>query len=827
MVKELDAGLHSMQVKQQPDHRTRADGKSLRHRSLQAIKAMTPLVVATSLGATDSFDLALNQDLAGMTIYQSKHRAIDITSSYLLKQADIKDIDTMLYSDILSRPSTQPIEYESESVRGTIEAVQGLPLHEQFKVFHQHFFKGKRVFTSMMRRPGEEPQSPQDQMFSYLREHLAEGAEDFAKYLQELDAKEIMRFFDEADHGLSFSERSLAQRLCLVYHRTALLDLYTQRAEAPDNFLDLLFGSVGLDECGSGVILTETNHAEKIDSYLSSADLLVFLSKQRRKNSHDARALGHTMMDVLQLIYNLEVTPEKMTAMLREMFDTNCIENLDAAMLLYKYAIYGDKAGEISKEELKTIIDKQLTNLGQNDFDRILSEDGSGLKYLLALSSRLTKSGLDPEAHFLSLFENTDKHLQVLDQCHDSYRDMTALSALPNFERVMGRSIESLSVEEIQKYGAFGTTHLEVELLTALFTANRELDVGNLIRSAPLHWARKFSDESAVSPMMNLEQKKYISEVLLNTLPSALVDNEGFFFEAMLEGLTQHGDTKLKVILSELIDKKPHAIMGVASLLSVDLIDHALLSQKVKENPLLLNYLERMTPEAPERVIQAITQLVDQFGTERDELGRRLADFGLKEAHRSPYPKKILENFLTPKEHIQKPTVLMVRSNEDWNHAALLSNYHDFFEQYHVLITSADNEHELHNRLMSGTVHMDGIDILILEGHGSAERIALGAADPRFGSQENESLYLDIADGHQLKYAMSNYVKPGGNVILLSCKNGEGEKKTKNLANVMSDIAPQTRIHSMTDSGNGLFKFRDGLFSEVDFGVDSYIIEPK
>jgi hypothetical protein len=96
-------------------------------------------------------------------------------------------------------------------------------------------------------------------------------------------------------------------------------------------------------------------------------------------------------------------------------------------------------------------------------------------------------------------------------------------------------------------------------------------------------------------------------------------------------------------------------------------------------------------------------------------------------------------------------------------------------------------------------------DLIMFYGHGSQRSLEFGAPDPRLSrsdsSTSNDPGELTVADEVLLREA-SYTLRPGGEIIAVSCSLGEGGRGADNMASLLRRVFPQAKkggIYTNTD----------------------------
>lgn len=187
------------------------------------------------------------------------------------------------------------------------------------------------------------------------------------------------------------------------------------------------------------------------------------------------------------------------------------------------------------------------------------------------------------------------------------------------------------------------------------------------------------------------------------------------------------------------------------------------------------------------------------------------------------YDIGILEELLKNRDknyNREKPIALFLMNKSDFNRV-FDSNTRGIVNQlsnYKVLIYEGDNEeiaekikyvYETQNRKISG---------LFFGGHGKDKEI-------QYGSGKDEKNYIDINDKNELS-KFNDYLEKYAKVISISCLNGKGGKKAKNIANFLAKEFKGHKIYTAIEkiyAPKMKLIMEKGYIKDVDFGVPKYI----
>ncbi|MEK6887030.1 MAG: DUF4347 domain-containing protein [Nanoarchaeota archaeon] len=166
-------------------------------------------------------------------------------------------------------------------------------------------------------------------------------------------------------------------------------------------------------------------------------------------------------------------------------------------------------------------------------------------------------------------------------------------------------------------------------------------------------------------------------------------------------------------------------------------------------------------------------------------------------------------NELTDFVDTKKPNAVVVFPISDHNLAFYNYREEEFLyhlaEKYDVYAIIAENENEVYSAL--NKMNKSGVDVLLLNGHGSPESLCLSIA-------EDEKYCLDTSD-FELKESLKCLNK-GAEIFLFSCNTGKDKNKGKNLANFLADISKRKVI-----APDGIPKQRIARF-RPPFALDFY-----
>ena len=144
-----------------------------------------------------------------------------------------------------------------------------------------------------------------------------------------------------------------------------------------------------------------------------------------------------------------------------------------------------------------------------------------------------------------------------------------------------------------------------------------------------------------------------------------------------------------------------------------------------------------------------------------------------------------LENSLLDSD--DRPLAVIVGSADDWNGALGRQKflYNEIIRGGNrVLYYEADTDTEVVSSIQNATFFGEKpADMIVMAGHGNPWEI-------RFGFGNEMENFVDL-DDHRKFLNLSDTLKPGGGVVLLSCSTGKGGIQEQNMANFFARVFPQ------------------------------------
>lgn len=180
------------------------------------------------------------------------------------------------------------------------------------------------------------------------------------------------------------------------------------------------------------------------------------------------------------------------------------------------------------------------------------------------------------------------------------------------------------------------------------------------------------------------------------------------------------------------------------------------------------------------------------------------------------------------------PITLHISAKADWNGAFLNSVTDDFIIKGEpILYFEVNTKYEAFKIMDDLILAKQPVNHLPISGHGSKNRIATGAPDPRLykAKARNRKHYFDRSDWLQLR-KRRKLLTPDARIIFDSCSVGEGGAGSWNISNTFADAFPQARIYSakVPTSIERLIFGKDGAVSDVIFSsglMSTYQRHPK
>jgi hypothetical protein len=196
---------------------------------------------------------------------------------------------------------------------------------------------------------------------------------------------------------------------------------------------------------------------------------------------------------------------------------------------------------------------------------------------------------------------------------------------------------------------------------------------------------------------------------------------------------------------------------------------------------------------------------------------------------------EILDELLASRVNPQideRPLAIVMYPKGDHNGAFYLSS--NIFSEmtdagYRVLYFEVESDTEFAETLLKatgiGTLNEQKADLLVFGGHGTRTTLSFERASSRLEGGHGEIDFSDKAFFEES--ALSSVLNEGGQIVLDSCKNGEGRGSNDNIANFIREVfqhAKERGIWSATESYGPLqFHFdSNGQLKQVDFPVPGY-----
>ncbi len=228
--------------------------------------------------------------------------------------------------------------------------------------------------------------------------------------------------------------------------------------------------------------------------------------------------------------------------------------------------------------------------------------------------------------------------------------------------------------------------------------------------------------------------------------------------------------------------------------------------------------------EVPEGVRRALADLAAKrpdLAQAADALATRFKAQGITRPERLGFPQTALQ-LLANRETSRpdgRPLAIAVYSPDDWNGGLSAGEVEHLNKGYRVLYFEATQDSGLVDVLARGTAQQKA-SLVLLAGHGSQRRMALGAEDPQASvGVAPEVAYLDTSDEAQLRDAgLDARLEKDATVVLVSCSTGRGAPGD-NVAGMLSRALPTARILAPLVSTNGAVQV-DAQGRFVDPGYD-------
>lgn len=166
------------------------------------------------------------------------------------------------------------------------------------------------------------------------------------------------------------------------------------------------------------------------------------------------------------------------------------------------------------------------------------------------------------------------------------------------------------------------------------------------------------------------------------------------------------------------------------------------------------------------------------------------------------FAKEVIRNRQTAKPD-NRPLAIVVYPRVDGSGAFGQGRLYQLMKNYRVLYYEAASDEQLIAAIKRSTIEQQA-DVLILGGHGTAEKIALGAS-PRSKTATDESLFVDLSDASKFKHAeCQRWLNRNCKIVLESCSTGATNAR-ENIAEFFGGLFPQAEIFApMNDTDNFL-----------------------
>ncbi|MFA5840157.1 MAG: DUF4116 domain-containing protein [Candidatus Margulisiibacteriota bacterium] len=152
---------------------------------------------------------------------------------------------------------------------------------------------------------------------------------------------------------------------------------------------------------------------------------------------------------------------------------------------------------------------------------------------------------------------------------------------------------------------------------------------------------------------------------------------------------------------------------------------------------------------------------------------------------------EIVHNRQNLAENDPRPMIVLLYPKADYNGAFAATQMEELVQKgYRVIYFEGGTDEEDYANLIAATRNV-GKKTMYIEwsGHGTAEKIAKGAADPAQGIPENEDLYIDLTDEKEMKdLKLEETIDPAGMIIVTACSAGAGRETSPNMANMFAKI---------------------------------------
>ncbi len=150
----------------------------------------------------------------------------------------------------------------------------------------------------------------------------------------------------------------------------------------------------------------------------------------------------------------------------------------------------------------------------------------------------------------------------------------------------------------------------------------------------------------------------------------------------------------------------------------------------------------------------------------------------------------------SPEEVKKTPITLQIAAKADWNAAFVNGVSNDFIIRGKpFLYFEANTRREAFSTMDDLLLMEQPVNDFIVTAHGSQQRMALGAPDPRLVRPISSQYYFGLGDRYHLQ-RRRDLMTNDGRLIFQSCSVGEGDLYGRNIANVWHDAFPQARIYA-------------------------------
>jgi hypothetical protein len=296
------------------------------------------------------------------------------------------------------------------------------------------------------------------------------------------------------------------------------------------------------------------------------------------------------------------------------------------------------------------------------------------------------------------------------------------------------------------------------------------------------------NDENLLAALVRLGDKNAVDELVSNL--TWTTDDSEFFLQSLA------------------VSPQPHAAAALASQLQTD-------TPSRTSRFLVLENLPH-----PEKVAFG-ERLIAAAETERDpqkslffkSYGKAIVtattELGIKSPFR--YPPEFLISAV--RERLSptldgRPLATVITAREDHNGAfnTKAENFTALHQAgYRVMLYEVATDKQAVLALQMAAAQGQKADLIMFYGHGSQRSLAFGAPDPRLSrsdsSTSNDPGELTVADEVLLREA-SYTLRPGGEIIAVSCSLGEGGRGADNIASLLRRVFPQAKkggIYTNTD----------------------------